>query len=70
LSADADLLETGERAEIDSLLAALEEAKSATDAKTVEAATDRVAKGTEAFAAMRMNRGIQKALSGQNIENI
>jgi molecular chaperone HscA len=70
LSADADLLETAERAEIDTLLAALEEAKSATDAKTVEAATDRVAKGTEAFAAMRMNRGIQKALSGQNIENI
>ena len=70
LSADGDLLEAGERAEIDGLLAALEEAKSATDAKTVEAATDRVAKGTEAFAAMRMNRGIQKALSGQNIENI
>jgi molecular chaperone HscA len=70
LSADGDLLEAVERAEIDTLLAALEEAKSATDAKTVEAATDRVAKGTEAFAAMRMNRGIQKALSGQNIENI
>ena len=70
LSADGDLLNASERAEVDGLLAALEDAKSSTDAKTVEAATDRVAKGTEAFAALRMNRGIQKALSGQNIENI
>ncbi len=70
LQADGDLLDAAERAEVDAVLAALEEAKASTDAKTVEAATDRVAKGTEAFAALRMNRGIQKALSGQNIENI
>ncbi|MFZ4285468.1 Fe-S protein assembly chaperone HscA [Variovorax sp. HJSM1_2] len=70
LAADADLLSAEQRAEIDTLLAALEVAKTEADAKGVEAATDRVAKGTEAFAAMRMNRGIQQALSGQNIENL
>jgi len=70
LAADGDLLDVPERAAVDALLAALQEAKASTDAKTVEAATDRVAKGTEAFAALRMNRGIQQALSGKNIENI
>jgi molecular chaperone HscA len=29
-----------------------------------------LAKNTEAFAALRMNRGIQRALSGKNIETI
>ncbi|MFM2239069.1 MAG: chaperone protein HscA, partial [Pseudomonadota bacterium] len=36
----------------------------------IEAATDALAKGTEAFAAQRMNRGIQQALSGQHIETL
>ena len=40
------------------------------DAAAVEAATEALAKGTEAFAAQRMNRGIQHALSGQHIETI
>ena len=40
------------------------------DAAAVEAATEALAKGTEAFAAQRMNRGIQNALSGQHIESI
>ncbi len=70
LAADGDLLTPAQRAEVDTLLAALETAKTTEDAKGVEAATDRVAKGTEAFAALRMNRGIQQALSGQNIENL
>jgi molecular chaperone HscA len=45
-------------------------ARSLTDAKAIEAITLTLAKGTEAFAAMRMNRGIQKALSGKNIDSI
>jgi molecular chaperone HscA len=36
----------------------------------IEAATQALAKGTEAFAAMRMNRGIQKALAGKNIATV
>jgi len=34
------------------------------------AATEALAKGTEAFAAERMNNSIQKALSGKNVEAI
>ena len=37
------------------------------DAARIEAVTQELAKGTEAFAALRMNRGIHKALAGKNI---
>jgi molecular chaperone HscA len=45
-------------------------ARTLEDAALIEAATQTLAKGTEAFAAMRMNRGIQKALAGKNIETV
>ncbi|MDO9199431.1 Fe-S protein assembly chaperone HscA [Rhodoferax sp.] len=70
LAADSDLLSDAERAEIDALMAAVKAARSLEDAALVEAATQALAKGTEAFAAMRMNRGIQKALAGKNIETV
>ena len=70
LAADSDLLSDGERVQIETLRAELAQAKLLTDAKWVEAATKKLADGTEAFAAARMNRGIQHALSGKNIENI
>ena len=40
------------------------------DAAAIEAATQALAKGTEAFAAQRMNRGIKQALAGKNIESV
>ena len=70
LALDADLLSPNERAEIDSLMVSVEDARQNGDAATIEAATKALANGTEAFAAERMNRGIQKALSGKNIEAI
>jgi molecular chaperone HscA len=70
LAADADLLTPNERAQIDSLMAGLADARAHGDTAIVEAATQALAKGTEAFAAQRMNRGIQKALSGKNIETV
>ncbi|MFY8054958.1 MAG: Fe-S protein assembly chaperone HscA [Limnohabitans sp.] len=70
LQADGDLLSTQERAHIDALMAAALEAKKLEDAAAIEAATEALAKGTEAFAAQRMNRGIQHALAGQNIETL
>ena len=70
LQADGDLLSSDERARIDALMAATLEAKKLDDAAAIEAITEALAKGTEAFAAQRMNRGIQHALAGQNIENI
>lgn len=70
LQADGDLLSAEDRARIDALMTATLDAKKLEDAATIEAITEALAKGTEAFAAQRMNRGIQHALAGQNIENI
>jgi len=68
LNADGDLLSDAERAEVESLIAALEASRSAEDPATIEAATQALAHGTEAFAAERMNRGIQRALAGRNVQ--
>ena len=70
LQADGDLLSGAERSHIETLMASTLQAKKLEDAAAVEAATEALAKGTEAFAAQRMNRGIQNALSGQHIESI
>jgi molecular chaperone HscA len=70
LQADGDLLTDEERRSIDGLMAAAVQSKTLEDAAAIEAATDALAKGTEAFAAQRMNRGIQQALSGQHIETL
>ncbi len=70
LAADADLLSPNEHTQIGSLMAGLTNARAHGDVATIEAATQALAKGTEAFAALRMNRGIQKALSGKNIETV
>ena len=70
LQADGDLLSPESRANIDALMTATLAAKQLTDAASIEAATEALAKGTEAFAAQRMNRGIQHALAGQNIETL
>jgi molecular chaperone HscA len=70
LAADGDLLSGAELSDIDGLMAAVTAARLLEDAARIEAATQALAKGTEAFAAMRMNRGIQKALAGKNIETV
>ena len=70
LAADADLLGPNERAQVDSLMAGLTDTRAHGDAAAIEAATQALAKGTEGFAAERMNRGIQKALAGKNIESV
>ena len=70
LLADGDLLSEAERAGIDALMAAVKSSQALEDAALIEAATQALAKGTEDFAARRMNRGIQKALAGRNIETV
>jgi molecular chaperone HscA len=71
LDADAHLLDADERRNIDALMATLREtAANSNDAAVVEAAVQALAKGTEAFAARRMNEGIRKALAGKNLEAI
>ena len=70
LFADADLLSANERAQIDSLMVGLTDARAHGDTTRIDLATKALAKGTEEFASQRMNRGIQKALSGKNIETV
>ncbi|MBX9870488.1 MAG: Fe-S protein assembly chaperone HscA [Burkholderiaceae bacterium] len=70
LAADGDLLSGQERAAIDALVVALESIRTQDDAAAIDTATEALAKGTEAFAALRMNRGIRQALAGKNIEAV
>jgi molecular chaperone HscA len=70
LDADGDLLSAQDRAAVDVLMAEVSAARSLQDAAAIEAVNQTLAKGTEAFAAMRMNRGIHKALAGRNIETV
>jgi molecular chaperone HscA len=71
LDADGDLLDDDERAGIDAARRALAKAAaSSEDAAVIEAQSKALANATEAFAALRMNRGIAQALAGKNIETI
>ncbi len=70
LDADGDLLDDYERAAIDARMVAVLQVIGSDDASLIEATTKLLAQGTEAFAASRMNRGIQHALAGKNIETV
>ena len=70
LAADADLLTSSAHAQIESLMAALAHKRANGDAAVIDAAIQALARGTESFAAQRMNRGIQKALAGKNIASV
>ena len=70
LAADGELLEAEPRAEIDSLMIALELLRTGDDTAAIDAATKALATGTEHFAALRMNRGIRQALTGRRLDDI
>jgi molecular chaperone HscA len=70
LAKDGDLLSADELAELNSLLDSTLAQREQPDAAAIEAAGKQLAKGTEAFAAARMNRGIGQALAGKSIASI
>ena len=70
LDADGDVLGAEQRDSIDGLMTALRAAVSSDDPAVVEGATQALAKGTESFAAERMNRSIQQALAGKSVNTI
>lgn len=70
LAADGDLLSDAERADLQSLLQALALEAEGENADAIDAAVEALAKGTESFAAARMNRGIHKALTGRSVDQI
>ncbi|WP_280150650.1 Fe-S protein assembly chaperone HscA [Piscinibacter sp. XHJ-5] len=70
LNADADLLSADEVRAIEALLQQLEVVREAEDHHAIDAAVEALAKGTEAFAAERMNRSIHQALAGRRVEEV
>lgn len=67
---DGDLLQPEERAGIDRLMAELEQIREGEDHRAIDAAVEALAKGTESFAAERMNRSIHDALAGRRVEEV
>ena len=70
LEADGDLLSPDAHAAIDQLLSTLAVAAQSENADAIDDAVQALAKGTEVFAAERMNRSIQQALTGRNIDKL
>jgi molecular chaperone HscA len=70
LAADGDLLSREQRTEIDALLRRVADVAGSDDHRAIDAAVEALAKGTEAFAAERMNRGIRNALAGRRVEEV
>jgi molecular chaperone HscA len=70
LLADGDLLSTEQRQAIDALLSAARNVRESDDHHRIDAAVDALAHGTEEFAALRMNRGIYRALAGKRIDAV
>ncbi|RMX08446.1 Fe-S protein assembly chaperone HscA [Corticibacter populi] len=70
LENDGDLLDAPARQAIEALVARVQASIHAGDAASIEAATKALADGTEGFAADRMNRSIQQALAGQNVQSM
>lgn len=70
LDADGDLLDVESHKAVLAAIASLTAARSSDEAAYIEAASKALAQATEAFAAMRMNRGIAQALSGKNIATL
>ena len=68
IAADGDLLQVAERQTIDTQMEALQTLLTQGDAAAIEAGAHALAHATEAFAAARMNRGIQQALTGKTLD--
>ena len=70
LAADGELLDAAERTDIERLLAELATIAADDGHAAINSAVERLAEGTEAFAAARMNRGIQAALTGRKLNDL
>ncbi len=70
LELDADLLDAAELAAIQNSIAALEGRLNNGSAEEIRAAVSDLGNATDNFAAKRMNRNIQRALTGQSVDDI
>ena len=70
LELDADLLDAEELAQIQQDIADLQGRLKDGNAEDIRAAVAKLSRSTDNFAAKRMNRNIQRALTGQSVDNI
>ena len=67
---DGDLLDEEEQADIRGCISELQSRLKEGTAEDIRAAVAKLGQSTDNFAAKRMNRTIQRALTGQNVDNI
>ena len=70
MAADGDLLSDDEQAAIDTLMGEVEASMRGDTHGAIDAAVEALARGTEGFAAERMNRGIRQALAGRRVDQV
>jgi molecular chaperone HscA len=70
LKEDAELLSAQERSHVDTAIVRLQAAVMGDDRRAIDQAMDALSKGTNDFAARRMNKSVSKALSGKKIDQI
>jgi molecular chaperone HscA len=70
LDADGELLSDAERADVAVLLADLRQIAQSDDHEKIKTGVERLAQGTEEFAARRMDRSVRMALSGKRLDQI
>ncbi|MGE0152577.1 MAG: Fe-S protein assembly chaperone HscA [Reyranellaceae bacterium] len=70
LAADADLLDAAERGDIEAARSAVEKAIDGADRDAINAAVEALDRRTQEFAERRMDRGINRALSGMDVEKL
>ncbi len=70
LSADGSLLDGTERAQIETLMAAVSAVLGSDKIEDIRSAVSALSKGTEHFAALRMDQGIRQVLSGRKVDDI
>ena len=70
LELDSDLLEAEELQQIQQDIATLQGRLKVGNAEDIRAAVSKLSHSTDNFAAKRMNRNIQRALTGQSVDNI
>ncbi len=70
LAVDADLLSDSEKTDISNLLALVRETAKGSDHDAIKDVIEALAKGTEDFAARRMDRNVRTALTGRRLDEI
>jgi molecular chaperone HscA len=70
MRADSAMLEPGESAEIERLLAALQAVLGGSDHRAIKQASDALNRATEPFAARRMDASVRQALTGKRIASL